>query len=217
MSDLPNKILFCKKTDIIATLIACFMFMGLAAITISTAGAYRPTFLNLSAIEIWIIVIAMPVLSIVGLIFANILARRRLIFLQLFKFLIVGGLNTIVDLGVFNILKLSLGVSGSGVFLTGIKGVSFIVAMINSFLWNKFWVFEKSGGKKLKKEAGTFFAVSFMAMVLNTGVFYVLTTLISPPAGMSALIWHNIAVILAALSAFIWNFLGYRLIVFKNE
>ena len=54
------------------------------------------------------------------------------------KFGVIGVLNTLVDLGSYYVLNKII---GSGPYLSQV--LSFLIAALNSFLFNKFWTFEK--------------------------------------------------------------------------
>ena len=80
-------------------------------------------------------------------------------FLQLLKFVGVGLLNTLLSLAVINIL-MYVGVNYQLANLVG-----YVVGVINSFFWSKFWVFRSQ--KSLYKEALLFGIVFFFCYVAN--------------------------------------------------
>jgi putative flippase GtrA len=111
------------------------------------------------------------------------------------------------------------------IFLTGIasgfsyslfKSVSFSVAVINSYFWNRIWTFEK-GGHGNAKEFGSFLIVSLIGFAINVGIASLVVNLIGPKFGLSKELWANVGAIIAAFSGMTWNFLGYKLIVFKKS
>lgn len=144
---------------------------------------------------------------------------------QAIKFVFVGILNTLVDLGVLNILIWTSGIS-SGIGYSAFKGVSFTVAVINSYFLNKFWTFKKRGTEGAKREFIQFFTVSLVGFGINVGVATLVVNVIGPPTflfniagrdiGIEPKIWANFGAICATLAAMTWNFLGYKFIVFKN-
>lgn len=133
---------------------------------------------------------------------------------QAIKFVLVGTLNTIVDLGVLNLLIFISGVA-SGLGYTAFKGVSFILAVINSYFFNKFWTFKSRGGAA-KREFVQFFVVSVIGFGINVGVASLVVNIIGVKLGIAPKIWANIGAVCATLAAMTWNFLGYKFIVFKN-
>ena len=64
------------------------------------------------------------------------LSRRWPVLIQFVKFGIVGGLNAMIDLGVLNLLIVASGIA-AGIWYSVFKSVSFIVAVTNSYFWNK--------------------------------------------------------------------------------
>jgi len=128
---------------------------------------------------------------------------------QFTKFFLVGTMNTLVDLGILNLLILISGIS-SGLEYSVFKGISFLVATTNSYFWNKRWTFE-SGQKKF----GQFLIISTIGFVINVGVASFLVNLIGPQAGLTTKVWANVGALAGSAIGLIWNFLGYKFIVFK--
>jgi putative flippase GtrA len=162
----------------------------------------------------WVWPIIVPIGALFGLVIAYFLGKKFIILWQAAKFILVGALNTFVDLGILNILILISGIS-SGLFFSVFKGISFIVAVINSYFWNKYWTFKKKESVAPGKEFGQFLAVSVIGFGINVGIASLVVNLIGPQFGLSEKIWANIGAIAATLSGMTWNFLGYKFIVFK--
>ena len=162
----------------------------------------------------WILPVAFPILSAVGLWFAHLISKKFSIVWQIAKFALVGALNSFVDLGVLNLLMF---VSGAvvGVSYPLFKGISFIVASTNSYFWNKFWTFD-SERKIQKKEFSQFFLVSIVGFLINVGVASLIVNIVGPQFGLSSKIWANIGAVGATFIGMTWNFLGYKFIVFKK-
>lgn len=139
------------------------------------------------------------------------LGKKLAILWQLAKFGLVGVLNTAIDFGILNYLSTETGIN-KGLEVVPIKATAFVVALANSYWWNKNWVFE---GKK-KANPVTFVIISTIGISINVGVVYIITTLVSAPGKDSGQLWLNIANVGATLLSLIWNFLGYRLVVFKK-
>ena len=169
---------------------------------------------NLTAIRGAAIVIALTVLAIVALWIASLISRKIPIILQVAKFSATGVLNTLLDIGVLNLLMFMFAIT-AGAGYSIFKGISFIVANINSYFWNKYWTFGASNSANTK-EFGQFFAVSFIGFLINTGSASLIVNYINPLAGISAPLWANVGAIIATLASLIWNFLGYKFIVFKR-
>ncbi len=169
---------------------------------------------NLTAIRGVAIVIVLTVLAIVALWVAKIISGKTPMILQIAKFVATGVLNTLLDIGVLNLLMFVFAAT-SGSSYSIFKGASFIVANINSYFWNKYWTFG-SGKSATTKEFGQFFAVSFVGFLINTGIASLIVNFMSPIGGISVTLWANVGAIVATLASLVWNFLGYKFIVFKK-
>ncbi len=168
-------------------------------------------------LDIWILPIILPILSIIGLWITYFLGKKFLIIWQAAKFILVGILNTFVDLGVLNLLIFISGISG-GWGYSAFKGISFTIAVINSYFWNKFWTFRKPKTVTPGKEFLQFFIVSAMGFGINVGIASLVVNLIGPHfefSGISQTLWANIGAVVATFVAMAWNFIGYKLFVFK--
>lgn len=134
---------------------------------------------------------------------------------QFAKFGAVGSLNSFVDLGIFNLLTLAFGLPAQGsVLYSGFKAISFLSGTTNSYFWNRKWTFEANNNANAG-EAVKFYSIAIMSGLFNVGV----ATLVNNgrPDGMDPGVWGNIvAPICGILSSFIFNFLGYKFIVFKK-
>lgn len=136
---------------------------------------------------------------------------------QISRFVVVGFINTGIDFGVLNLLMFLTSIY-SGRWIILLNSVSFTVAVINSYLWNKYWTFKKEGSetKQVAKEFSQFLIISIIGISLNSGIVYGITTLIKPVFGFSSVIWANLAKAFATGVAMTWNFIGYKFIVFKK-
>lgn len=130
------------------------------------------------------------------------------------KFIIVGFSNTFIDFGVLNLLMWIFN-SYKGSSIIPFKTTSFIIANINSYLWNKYWTFKQKQKKHVAQEYGTFLVVSGVALGIHLLIVYFVTTFI-PPIIVGKELWANVANVIAVGIGFIWNFIGYKFIVFKK-
>ena len=168
------------------------------------------------------LLILLPFFSALGMWTASWLAQKLKFIYQVAKFILVGLLNTFVDWGILNLLMF-LTSTVSGPLFPVFKGMSFLVATSNSYAWNKFWTFKKPTENKEvaeKKAAGKeflqFFIVSIIGFTLNVGVATIVVNVMGAPIGISEQLWANIGALGGTLAGLTWNFLGYKLIVFKN-
>lgn len=142
---------------------------------------------------------------------------------QFLKFGVVGILNTLVDLGIFNILIFLFGLNVKGSSYILFKGVSFSAAVINSYILNRHFVFNDSADivflkKTPKKEFTIFFIISVVGLLLNVSIssfaFY-LGSIADIPINHYVL--ANIGAITGSITVLVWNFIGYKFFVFKKQ
>jgi len=197
-----------KKIDIVLALatgeVAAWFFYGI----LRNLGIEIP-FL------VWILAILLPILALIGIWIAFILGKKLLWIFQAAKFFLVGVVATLVDLGVLNILIWFSGIA-TGLFFSIFKGISFIVATCSKYFGDKFWAFEKMEKAGMGREFGQFFLVTLVGLIINVGVASLVVNLFGSQFGMSEKLWANVGGIMAAFAAAIWNFLGYKFIVFKK-
>ncbi len=163
----------------------------------------------------WILAVSFPILAVMGIWISWWLGKRFVWIFQLAKYLLIGVLATITDLGVLNFLMLASGVT-FGLWYSVFKGISFIVATCAKYFGDKFWAFEKMEKKGIGKEFGQFFIVTLIGLGLNVGMASLVVNMIGPQFGLSGTLWANIGGIAAAFGVTAWNFIGYKFIVFKT-
>mgnify|MGYP001558705825 FL=1 len=147
-----------------------------------------------------------------GLMIANFLSRYSAVFYQIAKFGVVGVLNTMMDWGILNILMFLSGVY-AGLAYSGFKAISFGIAIVNSYLWNKYWTFES--GTSRDNEFLKFLIISAIGALINIGIASSIVNFTAPFSGLSLPIWANIAAAAATAVSMVWNFTGYKFIVFS--
>lgn len=195
-----------QKKDLAATVLAAALIAVFLPPTLRNLGLY-----NKIPNPNVVIYAVFPILAIVGTIVANFLGRRMAILWQIAKFGLVGVLNTTIDFGILNFLIILTGIS-SGSMIIALNLASFGAATVNSYFWNKYWVF--AGTKR--GNFVTFMIVSIVGIAINTATVYLLTNYVPPQVVESPVLWANIAKVLATGLSLVWNFLGYKLIVFKK-
>src|SRR3989344_5322273 len=90
---------------------------------------------------------AITILFGVGVLVARVLSRWALWFFQLSKFIATGFMNTAIDFGILNLLIFLSG-TAAGAGYIAFKAVSFFTANINSYIWNRWWVFKKDASPR---------------------------------------------------------------------
>lgn len=153
--------------------------------------------------------------SAMGIALGYVLSKVRPFFFQLSKFGLIGVANTVVDLGIYNLFIYMSDVS-SGYMIVVFKSFSVLAAIINSYVWNKFWSFEKKETHSLSEEFAQFLMVSLVGLLLNVGITAFVVNVIGAPAGMAEKTWANIGGLSASILVLTWNFIGYKFLVFKR-
>ncbi len=161
------------------------------------------------------IVIFFILFAIAALWISSLIAKKIPVFLQIAKFAATGALNTFIDLGILNILLIAFSVT-AGVWYAVFKGISFTVATINSYLWNKYWTFESKANANVK-EFGQFLVVSVIGFGVNVASASFIVNVIHPLAGFTPARWANVGALSATIISLVWNFIGYKFIVFKKH
>jgi len=160
----------------------------------------------------WIIASAI----VFGIWLGKFLARFLPFFNQLSKFGAIGIFNTSIDFGILNLFSLVTGAT-TGIIIGGFNIPGQILAVTNSYLWNKYWVFRSSGQHRQEQDLVKFLAVTITGLILNSALVVIATTYVTPPFDLSGAAWLNVAKIFITLFTLIWNFLGYKFFVFVRN
>lgn len=148
-------------------------------------------------------------------------------FLEISKFVIIGFLNTFTDFAIYNILIWFFGIT-DGFWILPIVTTSFIIVNILSYFLNKNWTFKKNSNKKNNAKFINFLLISIGGLMINNTVIFLITTHTSPFFDLNFfldiinnnyldkyVLWANVAKIFATAFSMVWNFLGYKFIIFK--
>jgi putative flippase GtrA len=199
---------------------------------------------------------------------------------QILRFVAIGFLNTALDFIILNLVTKTLGIS-SGLKLGSINVIGFSAAVMQSYVWNRYWAFSTNPkdaqfarnvirlilvgglgaaamvvvlagvhfsvgpifylpvlvvflmaelvlwylfGLHLSKPSGSssrqftaFLIVSIIGLLINSILIAVFSHIFSHGAlaGMNSDSIKNIAKILATVASLVWNFIGYKVAVFK--
>ena len=162
-----------------------------------------------------VLLIGIPVLWALGVWLGKFLSQWFSFFAQFGKFATVGFLSSAIDFAILNIVSAATGIT-AGLVIGWVNIPGFLVATINGYLWNKLWVFS-SAKEGLFKDFPKFLMVTIIGLLINSGIIILLTTHITPPLALDAQRWLNVAKIAATTVALIWNFIGYKLIAFRQS
>jgi putative flippase GtrA len=127
---------------------------------------------------------------------------RNDLFYQIIKFSIVGVLNTALTLSVIFILTKEL-----HVYYITANIIGYVIGVINSFLWNKIWIFK----------SGDYFIWELGSFWLNVGICYLLQlgllVVLKEELGVN----QDVATVVGMVVYAACNFLGNRLFVFRKR
>lgn len=196
------------------------------------------------------------------------------IILQLTRFAAIGVLNTALDFLVLNFLSKTLGIT-KGFELGGVNAPGFILAVIQSYVWNKYWTFSAVEAQvsvwknflrlvavgalgffafvgaifgATKQANPSFYLIIFLLFIVIEVVFLEIFGILKNPTsaqsklvnflavslvGLAINIFFvsvlsgfsftsnpdlnlNIAKIIATFVSLAWNFIGYKILVFKK-
>lgn len=196
-----------RKKDFLLAFISGF-FTGLFAIpTLYHVGIHSiPALVS--------VVVILPFLWIFGVWFGFFLSRRFSFMKQFGKFAAIGFLSAAIDFGVLNLMSILSGVT-KGFIVGGVNIPGFTLAVLNGYVWNKKWTFESHDGEPLFHDFPKFLAVTLGGLLINSSIVILTTTYVSPQFGLSQEAWLNIAKVLANAVGLIWNFVGYKFVVFR--
>jgi putative flippase GtrA len=138
------------------------------------------------------------------------------VILQIVKFLVIGVLNTFIDFLILNLLIWATGIyEGVGIFFLNI--ISFSFAVVNSYLWNKYWTFQEKSRTGIPTQFAKFLTVSVIGGIINSSVVFLITTYIDPLFSLEGQVWANVAKVVATAVGLVWNFIGYKFWALKPQ
>lgn len=134
--------------------------------------------------------------------------------LQLLRFCIVGGLNTFVDILVFNLLVWGLPTQDTGLLVI-YNSLAYLVGAVNSFCWNKLWTFRLRSSATSNQLAR--FALVTCLGIISNDVFLWLATTILTLLSLKGFLWINVAKISAIAGSVTVSYVGMRFSVFTKH
>jgi putative flippase GtrA len=131
------------------------------------------------------------------------------------RFAVVGVVGAVVDFGTFNLL-----VSLFSVQAVLASVISFLAAVINNFVWNRYWTYPDSRSRPVVKQLAMFSLISLMGLLIRTPLFAFLEvqltrlfiSLDAPSIGFitAEFMGHNLALAIAVVVVMFWNFFVNR-------
>ncbi|MET8082644.1 GtrA family protein [Micromonospora sp. NPDC005237] len=123
------------------------------------------------------------------------------------KFGIVGGINTVINYAVFNVLALTVFVNGQ------LKAtvIATVVATITSYLMNRHWTYRDRPKSALRREYVLFFLFNGAGLLIELGA----VAAAKYGLGVHGLLALNVAKTAGVLLATLFRFWSYRTFVFQ--
>ena len=159
--------------------------------------------------------------------------KRRRELMRFIKFGVVGAIGAVIDFSSFNALnalgwleavevKLPVGATLTGVGVAAT--ISFVLAIISNFIWNRYWTYPDSRSRPLLAQFLTFFGINVAGLLIRVPL---LESLRGPFAGMletqfslhdklATDLGNNIALALAVIAVMFWNFFINRYITYSD-
>jgi len=136
---------------------------------------------------------------------------KNLINSKEFRFVIVGGVNTVIDFAFYNFLSKIFSLA-----LPVANMISSFIAMLFSFFMNKKWTF-RSSGKNYLREIVLFFIFTIISIwVIQSGLIWLVENTFSTIDWQN--FWtKNLLKIAASIPSLIWNYVTYNRFVFKDK
>ena len=122
--------------------------------------------------------------------------------IKLIRFSIVGVGNTLVNWGIFFILN------AFGVYYIISNIIAYIIATINSYIWNSLWVFKCGQGLNINTSV-KFFILNLVGLTVNTTIMYILVDILN--------FNKFIALVIASVLVVMMNYTINKLWVFKEK
>ncbi len=157
---------------------------------------------------------------------------------QIWRFVVIGFMNMFIDLAVLNLLIWISGTGRTGIWYSVFKAMSFTIAVVNSYYFNRRWVFRGLEGKKVAIEFSKFIIVSIIGAFVNVGAASLvanfqapLTSFFQAIPGIKQLFdwgvallgrittdaWATVGGLFGSAAGLIWNFVGYKFLVFIKK
>lgn len=139
--------------------------------------------------------------------------------IRFLKFLVVGLTGAVVDFGILNLLRQILNVP-----LIWAQAISFVCAVTNNFLWNRFWTYPESRSRTVQKQLIQFFIINIIGIMIRTPllpwldkiIFRLLNQIDLAFPLSNQVISQNIALAISISIIILWNFFANRFWTYNN-
>jgi len=142
--------------------------------------------------------------------------RERVRFL---KFSFVGFTGTIVDFGILNLLRIVFEMP-----IAWAQGISFTCAVINNFIWNRYWTYPESRSRPAPKQLFQFLIINIIGILIRTPLIpwlnekiidFLRTANLQLPV-KDSIISQNLALAAGIAIVTLWNYFANRYWTYNN-
>ena len=125
------------------------------------------------------------------------------------RFLVVGGIGTLLDFNILTFLKLA------GFPTLFANTLSFTTGLLNNFTWNRLWTFRDRIQSNWRRQFAQFTAISLVGLALNNLIVLSLENILGAALGQPE--WGYLpAKIVATGVVVFWNYFANRTWTFKG-
>lgn len=165
-------------------------------------------------IDPFLLAVLVPLAWLAGVQLGYLLGMWLRPFAQFGRFCAIGFANALVDFGVLYLLIAQTGQT-DGPHYSLFKALSFLVATVHSYLWNKYWAFDAGASRGGVREAASFVSVAVGALLVNVAVASAVVAL--RPDAVDAAAWAGVGAIAGSAVSLVLSFAGFRLFVFRKK
>jgi putative flippase GtrA len=127
------------------------------------------------------------------------------------RFAVIGTLSTVIDIGLFTVLRVFLGMPALGA-----NTISYCAGIVNAFVFHRRWTFADRPHKAAAAQFTQFALVSFGALLLNNAVVVSLSPALAGTFRQPA--YADLAAKLAATAVVMgWNYFVNNVWTFRDE
>lgn len=130
--------------------------------------------------------------------------KNKKLLTQIFKFIIVGGIATVIDYIIFFIMHDILHI---GTLVSNI--MSFSISVIYNYIASVKWVFDVDKDKDKKQQFIIFIVLSVIGLGINTGIVYLLIDVLK--------VYSLISKVVATGIVMVFNFITRKIFLEKTD
>ena len=133
--------------------------------------------------------------------------------IRFLRFMTVGIFGAVIDFGTFNLLNVLFHFP----FIIA-QAISFTLAVISNFIWNRYWTYPDSRSKPIARQLVQFFGVNIIGLLIRTllinwlDIIYRQVSAAILTAGFLSpeIVGNNAALATAIVVVMLWNFIVNR-------